>query len=127
MKNIELIAVLILFFPVTINSSSEISEPKKIINEFSLWTDAILENKNEVIEELISKKINVNVQGEIGYTPLHVASLRNNDTAVKLLLAAGANQNIVCKHGHTASQLAEICSCWKSNRVFKNLAKKDIK
>ncbi len=56
---------------------------------------------------LIEAGADVNLIGNIGYTPLHVAAWRNHPEAVELLLAAGADPDVPCEAGKTPLAIAE--------------------
>jgi ankyrin repeat protein len=51
-----------------------------------------LEN-NDLVYYLVSKGADVNAKNCIGYTPLHVASIRNSLEVVQFLISKGANVN----------------------------------
>ena len=54
-------------------------------------------------EILLHFGANVNIRDENGFTPLHVAAIRQNEPMLKLLLKAGADRHAKNKRGQTAS------------------------
>lgn len=63
-------------------------------------------NQGEMVELLLAKGIQVNVQDANGHTPLHIAALLNNHHLIGPLLAAKVNVELIDKSGRTARQLA---------------------
>lgn len=59
----------------------------------------------EILAALISKGAKLNVQDDMGSTPLHDAVMGDNIVSVKLLLDAGANPTIRDKNGRTPRDL----------------------
>ncbi len=59
------------------------------------------------VRALIEAGADVNLVGNLGYTPLHVASWRNHPEAVETLLDAGANPALRCENGKTPLDIAE--------------------
>ena len=49
----------------------------------------------------------VNLVGNAGYTPLHVAAWRNHPEAVEMLLNADANPGLRCENGKTPLEIAK--------------------
>lgn len=73
-------------------------------NEY--WNNGVLDcaamvGRNEVIQELLSRKANVNRANNFGVTALHVAVQWLNDSTVKLLLEHGAIVDYVNDDGAT--------------------------
>jgi uncharacterized protein len=52
---------------------------------------AVRRNDRKIAKALIDAGIDVNKAGDLGYTPLHVASMAGNLEMVKLLVASGAD------------------------------------
>ncbi len=66
---------------------------------------ALKHSNLQVIQELIGKKCNLNLQNEEGNTPLHLACARHDHEMIKALLEANADTTIVNKKGQTAQDL----------------------
>lgn len=60
-----------------------------------------LQKHDLILAELIKAKAQLNIQNNDGDTPLLAAAKNENNGAIKLLLEAGANQNIKNKKGET--------------------------
>ena len=58
------------------------------------------------VQTLIDAGANVNVIGDMGETPLHIAIGQANLTIIALLLAAGARTDIRSEFGETAAEKA---------------------
>lgn len=56
---------------------------------------------------LLSYNANVNIEDDLGYTPLMLSCDNDNSDLVKLLLKNGADLNIKSKNGHTALEWAD--------------------
>jgi hypothetical protein len=52
----------------------------------------------QVVQSLLQWKANPNIQSRQGYTPLHIATMHENDLAIDLLLEAGADTSIKNKY-----------------------------
>lgn len=59
-----------------------------------------------MVQFLIDRGINVNVQDANGHTPLHIAALLNHHHLIGPLLAADIDVGLIDKSGRTAQQLA---------------------
>jgi ankyrin repeat protein len=59
------------------------------------------EGDTEKVRALISQGVDVNSSNANGETPLHAASVKNNQPIVMLLLQAGANPNTATINGWT--------------------------
>ena len=57
---------------------------------------AVLANKMEVVKFLIENGARVNVQSELGFTPLYMAAQEHFVDMVDYLIAQGADPNIAC-------------------------------
>ena len=68
---------------------------------------AAVHGYKEVLDYLISKKVDLNAQDEDGWTALHFAVMANAASSVKALLAAGAKTDIKNSDGDTAEMLAQ--------------------
>ncbi len=55
---------------------------------------------------LIEAGANVNSIGDLGFTALHHAVMKENKEMITLLLKAGARQDIACEFGETAVDIA---------------------
>src|SRR3990167_4898549 len=64
--------------------------------------DAVQNNNDQLVQQLLGEGINPDNQNRNGYTALTWAAIRNNLTMVEALLTANADPNIQSKYGHTA-------------------------
>src|SRR3990167_3373352 len=64
--------------------------------------DAVQNNNDQLVQQLLGEGINPDNQNRNGYTALTWAAIRNNLTMVEALLAANADPNIQGNNGHTA-------------------------
>lgn len=53
--------------------------------------------KYQILAELIGSGVNVNKRGINGWTALHMAAVRDDETSMQMLLAAGADRTITTK------------------------------
>ena len=67
----------------------------------------ILTNKINEIKKFIAEGGDVNLRDEWGLTPLITATFCNDPAIVKLLLRAGANEDIKNNEGKTALDIAK--------------------
>jgi len=72
------------------------NRPLHFLCNFSQTEDALYE---EVLYTLISSGVDVNAQNQYGETPLHIACVRLNASAVQLLLKNNASTWIRNKYG----------------------------
>ncbi|MBY0352986.1 ankyrin repeat domain-containing protein [Candidatus Babeliales bacterium] len=71
--------------------------------------EAIFCSKNDLVVQFIQKSADPNeLDALTGKTPLHVAVEADNVYAISILLAAGANTNLMDKNGYTPAHLAEV-------------------
>jgi uncharacterized protein len=79
--------------------------------ETALWI-AVTDKPDEVIEELLKKGANPNVQarapGFPGYTPLHMAAMNGSTKSVELLLQYGADPAIRNDEGATPLDITNV-------------------
>lgn len=68
----------------------------------------------DVVQYLISLRIDVNAQNDNGDTALHLATNKNHIDVVQVLLQVGANRNIQNKAGKTAPDLARTAEMKKA-------------
>lgn len=66
------------------------------------FLDAAIFGDEDVIEKIIAKNINVNVQDDVGNTALILACMEGHVKVVELLIKANADKSIVNKHGNDA-------------------------
>lgn len=59
-----------------------------------------------IVERLINAGADLNIAGQNGMTPLHLAALSSDDSSVAALLAAGAKPDLRDEAGKTALDLA---------------------
>ncbi len=67
---------------------------------------AIDQKSPELIELLLNNRANPNAFAQGWITPLHYAASKNDVLSIKLLLAKGANKNLITFEGETAYQVA---------------------
>ena len=53
--------------------------------------------KYQILRELIASGADINERGINGWTPLHMAAVRDDETSMQLLLAAGADRTITTR------------------------------
>lgn len=58
------------------------------------------------VKTLIEAGADVNLVGNLGYAPLHVAAWRDHTEAIEMLLEAGADPGVRCEVGKTALDTA---------------------
>ncbi|XP_068215000.1 serine/threonine-protein phosphatase 6 regulatory ankyrin repeat subunit A-like [Palaemon carinicauda] len=75
----------------------------------SVLHTCIMKSDEESVTFLLSQEgLNVSLQDDYGYTPLHVAAVVNNVRIINLLVEAGANRNIRTIHGCTPLHIASM-------------------
>ena len=65
----------------------------------------------EVVERLIQAGEDINIRGEDGWTPLHVASAHGHVEVITALLTAGADTTIKSNSGRTPVDVAKNQDC----------------
>ena len=71
------------------------------------FLDAAIFGDEDVIEKIIAKNINVNIQDDVGNTALILACMEGHVKVVELLIKANADKSIVNKHGNDALYYAK--------------------
>lgn len=66
------------------------------------FLDAAIFGDEDVIEKIIAKNINVNIQDDVGNTALILACMEGHVKVVELLVKANADKTIVNKYGNDA-------------------------
>ncbi|MEI0447422.1 ankyrin repeat domain-containing protein [Brachyspira intermedia] len=72
------------------------------------FLDAAIFGDEDVIEKIIAKNINVNIQDDVGNTALILACMEGHVKVVELLIKANADKSIVNKHGNDALYYAKM-------------------
>lgn len=67
---------------------------------------AVKNNNLNLLQNLISNNVDLNIQDKYGYTPLIESIYGNNTKSAELLIKGGANLDLVNKNGDTALTLA---------------------
>lgn len=62
----------------------------------------------DVLRSLIENHVEINVAGDIGLTPLHVAAMNGNLEAVQILIQNGARKETTDENGSTALDKAHL-------------------
>ena len=75
----------------------------------TLLIQAVKNGNEPIIEFLINKGCNLNIQNYLGNTALHIAFLKNNLNIVNFLIESGANESIVNNNGLTPWELMKQC------------------
>lgn len=93
-------------------------------NNFSIFSIAAGHTESpEIISQMLKNGANVNIQDDLGGTPLLAASLSSKSPEIiKILLKNGANINIKTKEGNNALHMAVMYNC-HSIDVIKTLVK----
>lgn len=68
---------------------------------------AVMASNKKMIELLLAKGANVNIQKNDGYTPLHLAAARDNIAMVEFLITKGADVTIKNNAGETPALVAK--------------------
>lgn len=87
--------------PQTIETVKQINQESIKQNLNDRLLSAAQNGKTSELRSLISKKTDVNVRDEYGWTPLLWAAMNGHTDIVTVLLAAGANPNTRNKYGWT--------------------------
>ncbi|MEI0604574.1 ankyrin repeat domain-containing protein [Brachyspira alvinipulli] len=66
------------------------------------FLDAAIFGDEDVIEKILKKNININIQDDVGNTALILACMEGHIEVVKLLVKANADKSIVNKYGNNA-------------------------
>ena len=69
--------------------------------DYSLLMNAIKNENQSIIEFLVTRGCKLNIQNNLGNTPLHIAFMINNPQIINLLISYGANQKILNNRGLT--------------------------
>ena len=64
--------------------------------------DASIFGDDDIVEKILEKNIDVNIQDDVGNTALILASMEGHTKVVALLLQSDADKSIVNKHGYDA-------------------------
>ncbi|XP_042907879.2 uncharacterized protein [Parasteatoda tepidariorum] len=89
----------------------------------SLLHFAVTEEKFELVQYLISKKVNMNSSDDAGIMPLHVAAARGNFDLVKLLVENGSFYDLPDHLGRKPIDLAKTSKVINILRETENLMK----
>lgn len=97
MRNIILIPLIIISLILIPNNKLY-----PLNQEEETFLDAAIFGDEDVIEKIIAKNINVNVQDDVGNTALILACMEGHIKVVELLIKANADKSIVNKYGNNA-------------------------
>ena len=64
--------------------------------------DASIFGDDDIVEKILEKNIDVNIQDDVGNTALILAAMEGHTKVVVLLLQSDADKSIVNKHGNNA-------------------------
>ena len=87
---------LIMFIFFSFNLAYTLTQDEEMLLDASIFSD------DDIVEDLIVKNINLNVQDEAGNTALILASMEGHTKVVALLLNANADKYIVNNNGNDA-------------------------
>ena len=66
------------------------------------FLDASIFGDDDIVEKILEKNIDINIQDDVGNTALILASMEGHTKIVALLLQSDADKSIVNKHGNNA-------------------------
>ena len=74
-----------------------------------------------IVERLIAAHPDLDIRGQQGMTPLHVAAMMDDDVSVAHLLAAGATRDLADDNGKTPLDLAREPGRPRARRVLEGV------
>ena len=96
MKNVFIYAIVFSFILIPISSIYALTQDEET------FLDAAIFGDEDVIEKILSKSIDVNIQDDVGNTALILACMEGHIKVVELLIKANADKTIVNKYGNDA-------------------------
>ena len=96
MKFFLYIFIILSFFIIQTNSVCALNRDEETLLDASIFGD------DDVVEKILEKNIDVNIQDDVGNTALILASMEGHTKVVALLLNSDADKSIVNKHGNDA-------------------------
>ncbi|MEI0532201.1 ankyrin repeat domain-containing protein [Brachyspira pilosicoli] len=103
-----LFLIMLIFF--SFNLAYTLTQDEETLLDASIFGD------DDIVEKLIAKKVNLNVQDEAGNTALILASMEGHTKVVALLLNANVDKYIVNNDGNDAMFYAK-------QKNYKNIIK----
>ncbi|MEI0477590.1 ankyrin repeat domain-containing protein [Brachyspira pulli] len=97
MKNIILIFVMIIsLISIPCNYLYSLTQDEETLLDAAIFGD------EDVVEKILEKNINVNIQDDVGNTALILACMEGHIKVVEILVKANADKSIVNKYGNDA-------------------------
>lgn len=97
MKNIILIFVMIIsLISIPCNYLYSLTQDEETLLDAAIFGD------EDVVEKILEKNINVNIQDDVGNTALILACMEGHIKVVEILVKANADKSIINKYGNDA-------------------------
>lgn len=97
MKNIIIVfAMIIALISIPSNNLYSLTQDEETLLDAAIFGD------EDVVEKILKKNINVNVQDDVGNTALILACMEGHIKVVEILVKANADKSIVNKYGNDA-------------------------
>lgn len=96
MKFLLYVFIIISLFIFKTNSIYALNQDEETLLDASIFGD------DDIVEKILEKNIDINIQDDVGNTALILAAMEGHTKVVALLLNSDADKSIVNKHGNNA-------------------------